>query len=268
MIAGSDDACYTPRDSGIRSRPWPGGSLRPRPHGQFHLRRGRPPRADPHPAVGAREPNLPDFVRPQGRQLWISRSYLEAFQAYFRENSESWLELYGHREAGPHLVLQSYLHRVVYGGGRITREYALARGRSDLLIEWPRPGGTVHSNPSKHVIECKGVGERSGLESVVREGLRQTERPTWTCAARSPETWWSSTSSRGSPGRSGSSGGAQSRAKCRLPCGACESGSRRPATRRYATITGVRTSRSGHSLWNSGGQILRNQQGASQISSR
>ncbi|MDE0101095.1 MAG: ATP-binding protein [Bryobacterales bacterium] len=110
---------------------------------------------------------------------------LEAFQGYFRENSEAWLKRYGHREAGPHLVLQSYLHRVVNGGGRITREYAVARRRSDLLIEWPRPGGTPHSNPSKHVIECKVVGDRSRPESVIREGLRQTESYMDLCGAES-----------------------------------------------------------------------------------
>ena len=123
------------------------------------------------------------FVRKDG-SLDLPK-LLEAFQGYFRENSESWLERYGHREAGPHLVLQSYLHRVVNGGGRITREYALARGRSDLLVEWPRPGGTLHSNPSKHVIECKVVGERSGLESVIREGLKQTESYMDLCGAES-----------------------------------------------------------------------------------
>ncbi len=65
---------------------------------------------------------------------------LGGFQDYFREHSESWLERYGHREAGPQLVLHGYLHRIVNSGGRVTREYAVARGRSDLVVEWPRPG--------------------------------------------------------------------------------------------------------------------------------
>ena len=123
------------------------------------------------------------YVRDDG-SLDLSK-LLEAFQGYFRENSESWLERYGHREAGPHLVLHSYLHRVVNGGGCITREYALARRRTDLLVEWPRPGGTLQSNPSKHVIECKVVGERSGVESVVRAGLRQTASYMDLCGAES-----------------------------------------------------------------------------------
>ncbi len=99
---------------------------------------------------------------------------LTAFQRYFREHSEFWVDRYGHVEAGPQLVLHAYLQRVVNSAGRLTREYALGRGRSDLLIEWPRPGGTLHSNPGKHVIECKVVGEKSGLQPGIREGLQQT----------------------------------------------------------------------------------------------
>ncbi len=30
---------------------------------------------------------------------------LEAFQSYFREHAESWVERFGHKEAGPQLVL-------------------------------------------------------------------------------------------------------------------------------------------------------------------
>ena len=47
---------------------------------------------------------------------------LSAFQGYFREHSESWVERYAHAEAGPQLVLHAYLQRVVKGSGRIERE--------------------------------------------------------------------------------------------------------------------------------------------------
>ena len=99
---------------------------------------------------------------------------LAGFQDHFREHSESWVERYGHREAGPQLVLHGYLHRVVNSGGRITREYAVARGRSDLVIEWPRPGRPLSDRPLKHVIECKVVGEKKSLESTILKGLEQT----------------------------------------------------------------------------------------------
>ncbi len=113
------------------------------------------------------------------------RALLTAFQAYFREHSESWVDRYGHREAGPHLVLHAYLQRVVNSGGRITREYAVARGRTDLLIEWPLPAQTPASLASKHVVECKVVGVKSGLQRVIREGLQQTAWYMDRCGAQS-----------------------------------------------------------------------------------
>ena len=98
---------------------------------------------------------------------------LSAFQVYFREHAESWVERYGHAEAGPQLVLHAYLHRVVNSGGRIGLEYAVGRGRTDLLIEWRQ---TVRGQVQirKYVIECKVRTARVGLERLIREGLEQT----------------------------------------------------------------------------------------------
>ena len=123
------------------------------------------------------------YVRDDG-SLDVGR-LLTAFQAYFREHSEAWVDRYGHREAGPHLVLHAYLQRVVNSGGRITREYAVARGRTDLLIEWPLPGQALASRASKHVIECKVVGVKSGLQRVTRDGLQQTAWYMDRCGAQS-----------------------------------------------------------------------------------
>ena len=74
---------------------------------------------------------------------------LAAFQTFFREHSEHWVERFQYREAGPQLLLQAFLQRIVNGGGRIEREYGLGRMRTDLLIVWPvggraaeAPGGT------------------------------------------------------------------------------------------------------------------------------
>ena len=38
-------------------------------------------------------------------------------------------------------MLQAFLQRVVNSGGRNEREYGLGRLRTDLLVEWPVPGG-------------------------------------------------------------------------------------------------------------------------------
>ncbi len=123
------------------------------------------------------------YVKPDGR-LDVA-ALLAGFQDYFREHSESWVELYGHREAGPQLVLHGYLHRVVNSGGRVTREYAVARGRSDLVIEWPHSGRPLSDRPLKYVIECKVVGEKSALESTISKGLDQTAWYIDRCGAES-----------------------------------------------------------------------------------
>ena len=62
---------------------------------------------------------------------------------------------------------------MVNSGGRIGREYAVGRGRTDLLIEWRQPtGGQVKIR--KYVIECKVRTAKVGLKSLIREGLDQT----------------------------------------------------------------------------------------------
>ena len=53
---------------------------------------------------------------------------LTAFQAFFRRHSESWVERLEYKEAGPQLLLQAFLQRIVSGGGRVEREYGLGRG--------------------------------------------------------------------------------------------------------------------------------------------
>ena len=57
---------------------------------------------------------------------------LASFQQYCRENSEHWVDRFGYREAGPQLLLQAFLQRIVNGGGRIERKYGLGRLRTDL----------------------------------------------------------------------------------------------------------------------------------------
>ena len=93
---------------------------------------------------------------------------LAAFQEFFRRNSEHWVERAQYREAGPQLVLQAFLHRVINGAGRIEREYALGSRRVDLLVIWPGPG----ERESRFVVECKLL--RSGRARTIEKGLEQT----------------------------------------------------------------------------------------------
>ena len=103
---------------------------------------------------------------------------LTAFQAFFREHSEHWVERFDYREAGPQLLLQAFLQRIVNGGGRIEREYGLGRGRTDLLVIWPQG-----DRARRFVVECKVL--HKGLERTIREGLEQTAGYMDRCAAES-----------------------------------------------------------------------------------
>ncbi len=95
---------------------------------------------------------------------------LAAFQGFFRRNSEHWVERARYTEAGPQLVLQAFLHRVINGRGRVSREYALGSRRVDLLISWPDGAG----NEQRFVVECKLVRQGRSHGRAVATGLEQT----------------------------------------------------------------------------------------------
>jgi hypothetical protein len=98
---------------------------------------------------------------------------LSAFQQFFREHSAAWLQQWEYQEAGPHLLLQAFLQRIVNGGGRVNREYGLGRKRTDLLVEWPIDPAQGYLGPVQRiVIELKLL--RKGLEKTLAEGLVQT----------------------------------------------------------------------------------------------
>ena len=101
---------------------------------------------------------------------------LRAFGTFFGEHAEHWMGRFDYREAGPQLLLQSYLQRVVNGGGRIEREYGLGRGRTDLLVLWPREAGQPSDLWERFVVECKVLrdSDRKGLAGTVDRGVEQT----------------------------------------------------------------------------------------------
>ena len=104
---------------------------------------------------------------------------IAAFQAFFRQHSEHWVQRFEqYHEAGPQLLLQAHLQRIVNGGGRIEREYALGRGRVDLLILW-RQGDRTR----RFVVECKVL--HKDLERTIAEGLAQTRGYVDRCGAES-----------------------------------------------------------------------------------
>ncbi|MBU0566549.1 AAA-like domain-containing protein [bacterium] len=106
------------------------------------------------------------YIRPQDGRLDMNKLFF-AFQEFFREHSEHWVERFEYKEAGPQLLLQAFLQRIVNSGGRIEREYGLGKMRTDLLIVWPCPLGV-----QKIVIELKVL--HKSLEATVGAGLKQT----------------------------------------------------------------------------------------------
>ena len=101
---------------------------------------------------------------------------LRAFRTFFGEHAEHWMGRFDYREAGPQLLLQTYLQRVVNGGGRIEREYGLGRGRTDLLVLWPREAGQPSDLWERFVVECKVLRDsaRKSLAWTIERGVEQT----------------------------------------------------------------------------------------------
>jgi len=105
------------------------------------------------------------YIQADG-QLDISK-LLSAFQDFFREHSEHWVERFDYKEAGPQLLMQAFLQRIVNSGGRVEREYGLGKMRTDLLVVWSYQGKI-----QKSVIELKILYKN--MSYTLEEGLRQT----------------------------------------------------------------------------------------------
>ncbi|MCK5516061.1 MAG: hypothetical protein KAI39_04230, partial [Desulfobulbaceae bacterium] len=95
------------------------------------------------------------------------------FQQFFRENAESWIERFEYKEAGPQLLIQAFLQRIINGGGRLNREYGLGSKRTDLLIEWPvNKEQGFYGVVQRIVLELKI--QRGNLDTLIRKGMEQT----------------------------------------------------------------------------------------------
>jgi hypothetical protein len=146
-----------------------------------------------------------DSLQGQADQPWYIQpdkrmdmdKLLDAFQQFFRENAQSWLERYAYKEAGPQLLLQAFLQRIVNGGGRIAREYGLGMGRTDLFLQWPLTAQGFTGPMQQVVLELKI--QHKGRAATLAAGLEQTARYADQCGAdsahllifdRDPQTPW------------------------------------------------------------------------------
>ena len=72
--------------------------------------------------------------------------------------------------------MQAFLQRLINGGGRINREYALGRKRTDLFIEWPVDEAIGFNGAVQRVvIEIKIMTEKKSLDTLISEGIVQTK---------------------------------------------------------------------------------------------
>jgi len=101
------------------------------------------------------------YIKPDGKLNMDE--LLKGFQKFFRRHAESWVERFDYREAGPQLLLQAYLQRVVNTGGAIEREFAVGSGRSDLCVEYQ---GEMHALELE--LYYDNYTESEGLEQLNR----------------------------------------------------------------------------------------------------
>ncbi len=93
---------------------------------------------------------------------------LRGFLDFWREHGDAMLGSQPYKEVAFQLVVLSFLQRITNGGGRIDREYAIGRGRMDLVLHWPHPGGT-----QREVLELKVW--RDGQSDPLHRALDQLE---------------------------------------------------------------------------------------------
>ena len=154
----ADDIEYV-RDLGLVSRQDPVAIANP-------IYREVVPRQLTHAAQAMLPLDAPWYIGPDGRLRMDE--LMRGFQDFFRQHSAHWVERFQYREAGPQLLLQAFLQRIVNSHGRIEREYGVGRGRTDLTIFWP---ATPSHAKRRIVIECKLI--RGSREHTIREALGQ-----------------------------------------------------------------------------------------------
>lgn len=114
---------------------------------------------------GMTEPDLPEKV-------WIKNGKLDVpllmggFFRFWRQHADALTnrDNQGYHEVVPHLLFMAWIQKVVNGGGRITREYALGRGRLDVFVEFGGEG---------HAFEIKRVTTHDSLTTAREDGLEQ-----------------------------------------------------------------------------------------------
>lgn len=106
----------------------------------------------------------PVWLDSQGAMDW--ERLREAFVQFWLQHGELLQGSSPYGEAAAHLVLMAFLHRVVNGGGRVDREYALGSKRLDLCVEY---------REKRLGIEVKTWRDGDKQRDPVTSGLAQLE---------------------------------------------------------------------------------------------
>jgi hypothetical protein len=114
----------------------------------------------------------PWFLTPE-RKLDMPK-LLSSFQQFFREHSDAWMEGFNFKEAGPQLLMQAFLQRIINGGGRINREYGLGLKRTDLFIEWPIDEAQGFYGPVQRIVIELKLLKKGRIDAVMKDALPQT----------------------------------------------------------------------------------------------
>lgn len=122
-----DDVSYA-RDLGLIAQDWPVRVANPI-YQEVIVR----VLAEPTEAMVVADPR--SVVLADGR-LDFGRLLAE-FADFWREHGEVLERRDYYHEAAPQLVMMGFLHRIVNGGGVVTREYGAGHKRVDLTVRWP-----------------------------------------------------------------------------------------------------------------------------------
>jgi ATPase family associated with various cellular activities (AAA) len=98
---------------------------------------------------------------------------LREFLLFWKANGDILVSRQVYHEVAPQLVMMAFLQRVINGGGRVTREYGVGRGRLDLLVHWPLPDPASERVDQQEAMELKVRAD--GDPDPLDEGLVQLD---------------------------------------------------------------------------------------------
>ncbi len=125
------------------------------------------------PVEGMIDADPRSYVAPSGR--FALYRLLQDFAEFWRENSEVLVGSVEYREVAPQLVLMAYLHRLVNGGGFISREVGGGGERIDLLVRWPYTNRRGKRAVQRAALELKVWRDRDRKGDPLAAGLVQLD---------------------------------------------------------------------------------------------